>query len=245
MSTAKVKIIKLSVVSSTNDYLKNLAREGADSNTIVIADKQTGGKGTKNRSFISEKGGVYLSILVKPDKTGFDVTLITPMTAVAVSDTIEQISGVKADIKWVNDVYIADKKAAGILCESVIMPNGVMPYIIVGIGVNLFLPQGGFSDPIKDIATNVFEDYDEDKKQLFIKLLIENFYKYYDNLDKKTFFEKYINRSCVVGKNILVSTGDGWVKAYAKNIDEKCRLVVRYDDETTKTLSSGEVSIKI
>lgn len=245
MSDINYKIITLPVVSSTNDYLKQLARNGADMNTVVIADEQTAGKGTKNRSFTSKKGGVYLSILVKPENTGFDSTLVTPMTAVAIKDAIKQISNINADIKWVNDVFINGKKVAGILCESVIMPDGSMPYIIVGIGVNLFLPQGGFDQEIEDIATCVFEVYNENFKKQFIGIFLEKFFNYYKDLNKKTFLEKYRKHSCVVGKKIQILLSDKIIEATALKIDDNCRLVIELEDKTIRTLSSGDVSIKL
>lgn len=245
MYSENIKIIKLDVVSSTNDYLKELARTGNIQNTVVMAEEQTAGKGTKNRSFVSKKGGVYLSILIKPNANGFDATAITPMTAVAVRDAIEQISGINADIKWVNDLYINEKKVAGILCESVICPNGNIPYIIVGIGVNLFVHKGGFSEDIKGIATSVFEKYDQEAKVKFIDLLIENFFKYYENIEEKTFLEKYRNYNCVLAKRVVIFQGNTITEAKALAIDDNCRLIVELDDKTTKALSSGEVSIKI
>lgn len=244
MSNKKVNIIKLDTVTSTNDYLKQLAKDGALPNTVVIADAQTVGRGTKNRSFISEKGGVYMSILVKPELSGFDATLVTSATAVAVSDAIAQISGKEPQIKWVNDVYLDNKKVCGILCESVII-KGVMSIIIVGIGVNLFRPKNDFTNEIKDIAISVFEEENSELKEKFINLLIEKFFDYFENLKEKTFLPKYRERNLVLGREVSVIAGTGTTSAKAISIDDCCRLLVEFPDKTKMTLSSGEVTIKI
>lgn len=239
----KVKIINLDTVSSTNDYLKQLAKGEVKENTVVIANKQTNGKGTKGRSFISKEGGVYLSILVRPILQGFDATLITSATAVAVSDAIDEISGKNTDIKWVNDVYLDNKKVSGILCESVII-NGEIPFIVVGIGVNLFKPHDGFPDEIKDIATYIFEQENPTVKEKFIEILINKFFKYFEDLKNKSFLPKYRQKNLVLGREISVIYSFGERKARALLIDDNCRLLVEFPDKTQEYLASGEVSIK-
>ena len=240
-----IKIIKLSSVDSTNDYLKKLALKGENEKTVVIADKQTAGKGTKNRSFISEIGGLYMSILLRPKIKGFEATLLTPAVAVAVSETIDDLSHKKSQIKWVNDVYIDNKKVCGILCESAIELNGNFPFIIVGIGVNLSLPKGGFNVDINDIAACVFESCNEDLKQQFINQLLCRFFDYYNTLQTKEFLPKYRQKNLVLGREVTVCEFDKTYLANALEIDDRCRLIVALEDGTKKTLSSGEVSLKL
>ncbi len=245
MKTEQIKIIKLDTITSTNDYLKQLAKSGCPEKTVVIADCQTSGKGTKNRSFISQKGGVYLSILIRPKVQGFDATLITSATAVAVSDAINKISGKETQIKWVNDIYLENKKVCGILCESVFNADGKIPYIIVGIGVNLFKPQNDFPNEIKDIATYIFEKEDINIKEKFISILLDYFFKFIDDLENKTFLQKYREKNLVLGKEICVTCGDDKKIARAIDIDDQCRLLIEFPNKVKKTLCSGEVTIKI
>ena len=157
----------LQSVTSTNDYLKQKALSSAKEGTVVVANEQTNGKGSKGRSFISLNGGIYMSILVRPDFQNFDTTLITSLTAVAVSDSIEEKCGKKTQIKWVNDVLLQNKKVCGILCESVFASDNKPEFVIVGIGINFSKPKDDFPDEIKDIATYIFENSDiQIKKQL-------------------------------------------------------------------------------
>ncbi len=240
MNITDFKIIKLDTVDSTNNYLKTIVKKGECSPTIVISDCQTAGKGTRNRTFISKKGGLYLSILLPPCDTRF----ITPMTAVAVSDSVEQMSGRTTEIKWVNDIYLNGKKLSGILCEAVFSENVEKPYVIVGIGVNLFLPKDNFSTEIKDIAISLYDTENDDIKEKFFNTLITNFLQYYDTLGNKTFLEKYRNKNFVLGKTVTVVFENKKTDAVAVSIDDECRLVVRFDDGSQKALNSGDVLLK-
>jgi BirA family biotin operon repressor/biotin-[acetyl-CoA-carboxylase] ligase len=245
LKTQGVDIICLECVDSTNEYLKTLAKSGAEAKTVVISDMQTHGKGTKNRSFVSRKGGVYLSILLKPEFSGFDATLITPLTAVAVSDAVYNISGKSTQIKWVNDLYLGGKKVCGILCEAGFERDSNTPFIVVGIGVNLFKPKGDFDAEIKEIATAVFEDENLKIKEDFIANLIDVFFNYYAEIEQKTFLQKYKNANLVLGKEIEFLENSVFKTAKAIEIDDDCRLVVELPDKTLKTLSSGDVKIKV
>lgn len=240
MKITDFKFEKLETVGSTNDYIKELVKQGKCEPIIVISNAQTKGRGTKNRSFISEKGGLYLSILLPPCVTDF----ITPMTAVAVSDTVEQLTDKDPQIKWVNDVYLSGKKLAGILCETVFSRAGENPYVIVGIGINLFKPENDFSDEIKDIAISLFEFEDAFIKEKFIDTLIQNFLYYFNSLSEKSFFEKYRAKNFILGKTVTVIANNTNTDAVASSIDDDCRLIVKFPDGSQKALNSGDVILK-
>ncbi len=240
MKIEDFEIIKLETVDSTNDYLKRLVKKGESKPKIVISDIQTNGKGTKNRSFVSEKGGIYLSILLPY----FDASFITPMTAVAVSDTIDKFATEKTKIKWVNDIYLKNKKVCGILCESVYSDFCDKPFIIVGIGINLFKPEKDFAAKIKNIAISIFDYEDKAVKERFVSLLINNFLFYFNGLDKKTFLEKYRNNNLVIGKRVKVFYDNKEREGIAVEVDSECRLKVKFSESEEKLLSSGDVILK-
>jgi BirA family biotin operon repressor/biotin-[acetyl-CoA-carboxylase] ligase len=137
-------------VDSTNNKLKELARQGAPEGTVVIAKEQTHGKGRMNRSFHSPaETGIYMSILLRPKFSTADAILITTAAAVAVAQAVEAVAGREAKIKWVNDVFCDGKKICGILTEaSVDIESGSLEYAILGIGINVIAPQNGFLDDI-------------------------------------------------------------------------------------------------
>ena len=129
-----MKIEFLEETGSTNEYIKRYLNSGE--NRIVVAQKQTGGKGTKGRSFLSGEGGVYLSALTfYRDFSAKDAFLIMAHAAVAVCKTAEAF-GFSPQIKWANDVYLSGKKLAGILVENA-LDGGRVKSSVIGIGLNV------------------------------------------------------------------------------------------------------------
>lgn len=235
-----------STLSSTNSVLKQKAVSNNEG-FVIIADNQTEGRGRFERKFHSpSKSGIYMSILLKPDFSGFDATLITTAAAVAVADACDELTNNKSQIKWVNDVLIDGKKVCGILTEGCINPKTLnFEYIILGIGINAFTPPNGFDDEIKSIAGSVFDSYDVSLKAKLTACVLNNFFNFYKDLLQKNFIADYQKRNFVIGKTVNVIKNDIQRKAYVISMDDNFKLFVEYEDETKEYLSSGEISIKI
>lgn len=241
-----INITVLKSVDSTNKYLKAKAVEGAKEGTVIIADTQTGGRGRFTRKFHSPSGcGIYMSILLKPQMPAGNAVLITSAAAVAVAEAIETLCGKDAKIKWVNDVYMNSKKVCGILTEGAIKPDGDFDWAVLGIGINAFEPENGFDAEIKNIAGAVFDEYRENLRNRIIAEVINRFYRYYNELEKKTFLDEYRKRSFVLGEIVDVVKNEENRKAKALDIDDDCRLLVEYEDKSKEFLSSGEISIRL
>jgi BirA family biotin operon repressor/biotin-[acetyl-CoA-carboxylase] ligase len=129
------KPVILEETDSTNRWLKEAAVKGAPDGTVVIARRQTSGRGRFDRSFSSPEGGLYYSQLKRNFPGGDDLVKITQLVAVAVRRAIIESTGAEPQIKWINDLYLQGKKICGILCESVSI--GPENHIIVGIGINV------------------------------------------------------------------------------------------------------------
>ena len=243
----KLHIIVLDEVTSTNDYLKELAAKGAADGTVAIAVHQTKGKGRLGRSFYSpENTGVYLSILLRPKFSLSECLLLTTSAAVAVADAVESITGKTVSIKWVNDVFLNGKKICGILTEaSTDIESGGLSYAVVGIGLNICEPTGGFPSEIKDVAGAIFESGKDVPRAKLSAEVIKRFYGFYEEIPKRTFLDGYIKRSNLIGKEVRVINGETVLPATAVKIDNDCRLLVRFDNGEEKWLSSGEVSVKL
>jgi len=146
-----LSIIRYDTVESTNTEATKQAKLGADAGLCIIAGEQTAGRGRHGRTWVSEKdSGLYFSIVLRPKLESRFLPLITLMTGVAVHDTLKEF-GIGPDIKWVNDILVAEKKISGILAETVETPTGLA--IVVGIGVNL--TSRNFPDEIADTATSM------------------------------------------------------------------------------------------
>lgn len=243
MLPLQYKVHTVETVKSTNTTVKSFAKEGAPEGYVLVASSQTNGRGRLNRVFFSPKGtGLYVSVLLRPDRV-LPAYAITCMAAVALCETIEEFD-IDAQIKWVNDVYVKGKKAAGILVESVLKQDGSLEYAVVGIGVNLYFPENGFPKSIADTATALFIDApNEERRKLFLKRLLLRFKRYYEQLPSITFYDAYRNRLTGIGQRVLVNEPDGVRYGTAAGIDPNFRLIVRYDDGTEVALDRGEVSL--
>ena len=237
IKTPNIDFSLFECVTSTNDLLKSEALNGAKEGKVIAALKQTNGRGRQGKSFISNRGGIYLSILIKPKDIDFDTTLITSATAVAVCRAIEDITKQNTAIKWVNDVLINGKKVCGILCESGICKDN--NFIVVGIGLNLYCE--AFADEIRDVAGCVFKTPKTQEFEALTAKIIDNFFEIYNTND---FLEYYKNKCFVLGKEISVIKNGREIKAFALDIDNKCRLKVKYNNRE-ELLSTGEISIKL
>ncbi len=240
-----IKIEYYDTLPSTNAFLKTRAKE-ENEGLVVVANSQTEGRGRFGRRFYSpENSGIYMSILLKPEPHSFNSAFITATAAVAVSKAIENSSGKETQIKWVNDILIGGKKVCGILAEGSIDSTGLLEYVILGIGINAFLPQNGFHDDIKDIAGFVFDENSPELKEKLATEVINQFFALYQNNNQKEILDEYRKRSKVLGKDILVLKGDKKIPARALLIDENFNLKVEYQNKTEEFLNSGEISIKI
>ncbi len=248
-------------VDSTNNVLKQYVAGGEKNDMVLLAEEQSAGRGRRGRSFYSPEGtGLYMSLLLHPDVTPEEGTMLTTLTAVAAAKAIEKISEESVQIKWVNDVWMRGKKISGILTEgSASLEERKLEYVIVGIGVNIYEPEGGFPQEIKGIAGAVFTNHiqRENLRNRLAADFIKNFMEYYKTFPARDYLEEYRKRCFVIGKRVRIVTPDHMPckgeegnmesRKFAKvlGIDDACHLKVQYEDGTIEFLSSGEISIKI
>ena len=230
-------------VKSTNTTLKAWAKDGAPEGTVLAALSQTNGRGRYNRVFYSPKGsGLYVSVLIRPS-VPLPPSALTCMSAVAVAETIEGMQKTCA-IKWVNDICIDGKKVAGILTEGAILPDGRYDFAVVGIGVNLFPPEGGFPDAIREIAGSVFDgEPDEEIRKAFLKKLLQRIRYYYELLPELPFADAYRQKQMIYGKEVLFTDSGRTQRGLAAGIDPDFRLIVTASDGTEHALDRGDVTI--
>ncbi|MBE6811522.1 MAG: biotin--[acetyl-CoA-carboxylase] ligase [Ruminococcaceae bacterium] len=235
-----IKIETVNTIDSTNDEMKRRAEKGEKEISLLIAEEQTKGKGTKGRSFFSPDGtGIYMSFLLRPIYTPQQCTLLTTMTAVSTAKAIEKVAGRQSQIKWVNDIYLNRKKTGGILTQAHLSKNGKeIEWAVVGIGINLSEPAGGFPEELREIATALGKKDGHIKNRL-ISEIINEFIFYYRNLTKKEFIEEYSKRLLGLNEEIIVKEGEEEYKGEMIGIDDMCRLKIRLPDGREKTLNSA------
>lgn len=240
------KIVFLNETNSTNAVLKKAAADGEKAGTLVISEKQTSGKGRLGRQFFSPEGGIYFSLLLRPKQEIKNAMLITTAAATAVASAIEKFSGRRADIKWVNDIYIDRKKVCGILTEGALTAETAsLEYAVLGIGINLTEPEGGYPEEISATAAAVFgkERVNSKTKAELIGAVIKNFYGYYQNIESREYMDEYRKRSFLIGKTVeFLKDGEKHI-ARVIGIDNDARLETEENGKRV-IIGAGEVSVK-
>lgn len=234
-------------IGSTNDYLREKAAQGKGEGYAVVAGAQTRGKGRTGRSFYSPADtGIYLSLLLRPKDCGpAQAVKFTTMAAVAACEAIEKVSHRSPQIKWVNDIYIDGKKVSGILTEaSVSLENGSLEYVLLGIGINVYPPEKGFPQELRETAGSVFQERKSDGKNQLTAGFLNRLMDIYTKEETGEYAEEYRKRSMVLGKRIQILTPEGEKGARALEIDKDCRLLVEYEDGNRELLRAGEIRIR-
>lgn len=246
--SGKVHVHK--VAGSTNELAKVLAKEGAAHGTIVVADEQVQGKGRRGKDFFSPKGkGIYMSMLLRPKVRPEEALHLTIQAAVAVCDVLEGLypeefrENIK--IKWVNDVFIFDRKVAGILTEAAMeMESGLLDYVIVGIGINTWGSEADLPDSIRSIAGFLSQYVKELPSRNSLIAAIVN--RFEEIVMKESFSQtvvRYAQKSYLDGKEIQFDTGSGVQKGTVLGVEEEGGLLVECEDGTKSVLRSGEVEL--
>ena len=233
-------------LESTNKTAKEMAIAGADHGTVIISDHQTNGRGRYSRGFFSPAGGLYMSIILRPEVLRFDdPTAVTAFAAVSVCEAIEIISDKTPEIKWVNDIFINGKKVGGILTEAVTdFESGGLEWIALGIGINVYTRAENFPSDLRTLADSIYPDGKVPGVRNQLAAEIINRIPGVDaSPGEKEIFEKYKKRLMMLGKEITVIQGKETYKATAVDIDALGHLIVKNESGEIITLYSGEIRI--
>lgn len=224
--------------SSNTEARRLLAAGELTPPALLIADEQTGGRGRLGRSFYSPANtGLYLTLVLRvPGELG-DAVRLTTLASVATAKAIERLAGVSPGIKWVNDLYLGERKICGILTEALPAPGGVDA--LIGIGVNLTTDD--FPGELAGVAASVGRDV---PRYPLAAAIAGELMELASDPDPLGYLGEYRARSMVLGRRILCLRAGEGVPATALAIDDAGGLVVRYDDGREETLTSGEISIR-
>lgn len=238
-------------VDSTNTVARKAAADGAPEGTVILAEMQQGGRGRMDRVFFSPAGtGLYMSVVLRP-AADTSPLYITTAAAVAVAESIEAVAGVQASIKWVNDIYCHGKKVCGILTEGAFDSScSTLQYAILGIGINILEPPGGFPRELSARAGAVFgaknppPDY---PRETLAADILTRFWGYYVRLSEKPHLSAYRTYSFLGGRTVEVLdiTGKAAYEARVIGITDEFGLTVETPDGQCRVLSSGEVSLRL
>ncbi|MCQ2484998.1 MAG: biotin--[acetyl-CoA-carboxylase] ligase [Clostridia bacterium] len=225
-------VLVFELIGSTNVYAEEIAAQ-TDKPIIIVSESQTDGRGRNGKTFFSPDTGLYLSLVTHPKSDFFSLTTITCGTAVAVCRAIEKLTDLKPQIKWVNDIYIDNKKVSGILCRA-LGGNGKIEHLITGIGINIYTKD--FPDEIKNTAGSL--NVQIDRNQLTAEIVNQIM-----KLSENDYMDEYRKKSCVIGKEITYFIDGIAYNGKAVDIDENGGLIVINDDKKI-TLTGGEITVR-
>lgn len=229
------------VIDSTNRALKEQAAEGAPEGTVLLADRQTAGRGRMGRSFYSPAGcGLYFSVLLRPKAA--DPLKITVVAGVAVAQAVKRVFGIELKIKWVNDLYLGDRKVCGILAEGAANENG-LEWCVLGIGLNVYTPDEGFGE-LKNIAGALLEQEPCDRRAELAAEILHCIFELYQDLGDPGILEEYRRRSYLQDKTVTAHRGDEVFEGKVIGIGDGAELLLQRRDGTIVPLSSGEVRLE-
>ncbi len=230
-------------VDSTNTEAKRRITAGLSDPLFLLAKTQTAGRGRWGRTFCSPEGaGLYMSLVLHPGCPPSEALSLTSAAAVAVSLAIEALTPLRPQIKWVNDVYIGDKKVCGILTEGVTDPvSGLLTSVVVGIGINC--THAAFPREVAAIATSLAEEGATVDPNRLAAEVCDRLLTLCGELSRKTWLAPYRERSWLDGRAVVYRKGDALYEGVVLGIGEEGELrLVTESGEVA--LSTGEVSVR-
>jgi len=236
-----LEIKTFKTIDSTNNEAKRAIAEGMTKDGIFVADQQSSGRGRRGRSFYSpEKSGLYFTAVLHPDVSLSDSVGITALTAVVVADVISEITKKHPQIKWVNDIFIDNKKVCGILTEAVSdFEANRVEAVIVGIGINLTTDL--FPEEISEIAGSVGSI----NRCYLTAEIFKRLKTGCESLADRKFMDDYRKYSLVIGKEVEFSRNGRDYIATARDISNDGSLLVITKDGEEIALNGGEISVKL
>lgn len=240
------EIFYFDTIDSTNIKAKELAEQGYPGGTLVVADRQTAGRGRRGRSWESAAGtGIFMTLLLKPEINPNNASMLTLVSALAVAKAISDVTGEKAQIKWPNDIVVHDKKICGILTEMSAQFDYIN-HIVIGIGINVHNEE--FPEELCDKAGSLYLEYGRHFHRAdIIEKILEYFEEYYDIFlqteDLSGLMKEYNSMLVNLQKSVKVLDPKAPFEGKALGITKKGELIVD-TWESRRLVSSGEVSVR-
>jgi BirA family transcriptional regulator, biotin operon repressor / biotin---[acetyl-CoA-carboxylase] ligase len=239
----KQKIVYRQTTDSTQNIAISLAEENLNSHGIVIiAEQQKNGRGRQKRKWLSPKGGIWLSVVLKPHIPTAQITLLPFAAALAVRDAIKKSTELNAKIRWPNDVTISGKKVAGILIDISIEAEQVN-YAVIGIGINANVDSSVISSCLENsiTVTSISDELGHNTSMLGLtRELLERLEYYYLELERRgpwTIIEKWKKNSDILGRKVVVVQNNKTIQGIAADIKDDGSLLLRTDHGDMKVVA--------
>ena len=237
-------------IDSTQNYALQISNNTNENGAIIIAEKQTHGKGRLNRKWYSPEGGIWLSVIIHPELQISDATIIPLAASLALCESIKKVHKIKTDVKWPNDITIDDKKVAGMLIDTSIQGNKV-ENLVLGIGINFAVNIQQIEKRLKNSpnfygVTSLFPEKNRPSKiELLVQFLLE-LEKVINSLIKgknAQIIRDWSKHTNMFGKAISVNTGNGKISGIAKKIDSDGALIIKTGTKNRR-IFVGDVTLR-
>ncbi len=236
-------LVSLEKVDSTNSEARRRAEMGASAGTIVQALEQTRGRGSRGRQWTSPKGNLYFSIILNPNCSVSKCLEFTFITSVAMCDALAaKVSPMtEVSVKWPNDVLINRRKVSGILLESANNPNGLLKWLIVGIGLNVV----SFPKNTEYPATSLeFEGTMDSVRDNTLELFLRHFKRWIDVWENEGFSsirQEWLSRAIGLGQQVRVKISENQYEGKFIDLGSNGSLILEIAPGETVSVLTGDV----
>jgi len=239
-------VLRFESVSSTNDTAKRLAKRGTPEGTVILAKTQTHGRGRRGKVWFSPPGGLWFSIILRPEAIGSYTSLLPLAAGVAIARTIRRLFGLKGMLKWPNDVTVHGRKIAGVLVET---STGMQDrHTVLGFGINVNNSVRFMSTELGHETTSISDELKSTANvDWLMREILNDFAVIYAKTvagDYSYVITEWKGHSDMLEKPILVQEGDRSFRAVAFDLDFDGALLVRAEDGTVGRLLSADVSVR-
>jgi BirA family transcriptional regulator, biotin operon repressor / biotin---[acetyl-CoA-carboxylase] ligase len=221
---------------STMNKARELARQGAVDQSVVLADYQENGRGRMQRIWFSQRGGLYFTLILRPQLPATSAFLMNFITSTVLAETIRSQTGLKAEVKWPNDILIGDKKLSGMLSELEASEE-LVSFVNIGIGINVN------NDPTKDEknATSIARELGHKvKRRTLLRGFLDRLDDKLSNSRPETAVEEWKKYTMTLGRQVKIVTLKETAEGKAVDIDESGALVLQQSDGTLKKIIYGD-----
>jgi len=236
-----------SELGSTNEWAKELAAYGAAEGTVAVAETQTCGRGRLGREWVSPKGGLWFSLILRPELKPAEAVRLVFVAGLAAAEVLRELYGLKAETKWPNDVLVNGQKVCGILTEMNTIGEKVN-YVIVGIGVNANFDVEVFPEDLRKVATSLENELGRKVRleALFRALLekLENVYKLFLKEGSDPILKEWKKYADFLNCQVEVASGTEKWFGLALDVENDGALIMRLEDGTVKRVFVGDATLR-
>ncbi len=225
-------------VGSTQDIARTLAEQGAPEGTVVVAEVQTAGRGRLGRTWVSPKGGLYLSVLLRPIVGPHEVPKLSLVGAVAAARAVERTCGLPVGLRWPNDLVVNRKKVGGVLAEA--GPDAW--WVVLGIGLNVNIPTSVLPEGATSLEAEGRKPVDLEALFCAVCVELELAYELFRGEGFSTLLRWWRDRSTTLGRRVRVHVPSGTYEGLAEDVDEDGALLLRLPDGSVKRIVAGELA---